>query len=531
MDAHPVRNELTVHRYETADAIDAFHAAFDDALERVRARLPIRCSHRVGANKRGEGKTMTVTSPIDRDVAIGTFPIAGETTVDAAVNAATFAQADWAAVGVDARVDIVRDTATVMRSEKFDLAALITFENGKDRNEAMAEVDEAIDFLEYYADVYARADGYRQATGEPMTGEHCTRVRRPYGVFGVIGPFNFPLAILTGMTTGAVLTGNAAVVKPAESTSAIAHAMLDAFETAGLPPGVINLITGEGDPTGEAIVSHPDVDGIVFTGSRAVGTSIQRTFLEEEKPGPVIAELGGKNAVVVTGAASFDDAVNGVAAAAFGFAGQKCSATSRVYVVESMFDAFVDDLAAQAENFPNQPPTAPGKGLSPVIDENALERYLAISETADEIGTIHAGGVLAQDDALPDGRYVRPTVVTDVPHDHALAREEHFLPWVTVHPIEDLEDGIRKTNDSDFGLCAGIFSTDDVEVQAWFDRIEAGMTYANRTRSATTGALVGAQAFGGWKASGTTGNFAGGPWYLPQFTREQTRTRVSEPDV
>lgn len=529
MVSHPVSNELTVHRHETADAIDEFHAAYDDALERVRARLPLRRSHRIGANERGEDTTMTVASPVDHALEIGTFPVAGETTVDAAVDAAAFAQTDWAAAGVAARVEIVRDTAAVLRSEKFDLAALITLENGKDRNEAMADVDEAIDFLEYYADVYARADGYREPTGEPMVGERCFRVRRPYGVFGVIGPFNFPLAILTGMTTGAVVTGNAAVVKPAESTSAIAHAMLDAFETAGIPPGVINLITGEGDPTGRAIVAHPEVDGIVFTGSRAVGTSIQQTFLEKEKPGPVIAELGGKNAVIVTGAAEYEDAVNGVAAAAFGFAGQKCSATSRVYVVTSRYDSFVEDLAERAAAFPNRPPTEPGMGLSPVIDEDALDRYRSITETAEEIGTVHAGGTTAADENLPDGRYVRPTVVTDVPHGHELTRVEHFLPWVTVHPIEDLEEGIRKTNDSDFGLCAGIFSTDEVELEAWFDRVEAGMTYANRTRSATTGALVGAQAFGGWNASGTTGNFAGGPWYLPQFTREQTRTRVSEP--
>jgi len=204
----------------------------------------------------------------------------------------------------------------------------------------MAEIDEGIDFLRFYSGEFERHDGYRFDTGEPTPGQHCRNRLEPFGVFGVVGPFNFPFAIFTGMTAGAAITGNTVVAKPASTTPLIAHEVVEILSNAGLPDGVVNLVTGGGRAVGQPLVEHEEVDGIVFTGSRAVGRSIQETFFEQAKAGPVIAELGGKNPVIVTENADLDKAVSGVTKGAFGFAGQKCSATSRVYVHEDVIKSF-----------------------------------------------------------------------------------------------------------------------------------------------------------------------------------------------
>lgn len=519
-------NELTYHNHAQSGALENFHERYEAAVRDVRGSVGEAYSLRIGGEHVPAESTFESRSPGDRDLLIGTFPEAQADQVDEAVDESRDAFDTWRQTEWNERASLFEEAADRMASRKFELAALMTVENGKNRTEAMADVDEAIDFLRFYAAELARHEGYQYDTGEPIPGEHCRNVLRPYGVFGVIAPFNFPLAILTGMTAGAIITGNTAVVKPAEATPAIAHEFLDILESAGLPDGVVNLVTGHGESTGQAIVNHHDVEGIVFTGSRAVGTQIQRQFFEQGKRGPVIAELGGKNPVIVTAQADIEAAVSGIAGGAFGFSGQKCSATSRVYVDSDVFEDVVAGVTSVAESMPNRPPEHREAGLSPVIDDDAFERYRTICATAADVGTIHTGGVIVDDPELPDGRYVRPTVVTDVPHDHQLAKEEHFLPFVTFHPVETLDQAIAHANDSEFGLCAGIFSEDEVEVETWFDRIESGMAYANRSQSATTGALVSAQPFGGWKFSGTTGKFAGGRWYLPQFMRQQSQTRV-----
>ena len=519
-------NELTYHRFATDGRLDEFHAAYENALDEIEVRFGDDHDLRIGGESVETDQTFDVDSPGDRSVHIGTFAEGDGEDVDRAVETAQEVFDTWRNSSVDTRVELFREVADEMAAQKFLLAALITYENGKIRTEAIADVDEAIDFLRWYADEFERADGFVVDSGEPVPGEQCTNLLRPYGVFGVIAPFNFPLAILTGMTAGATITGNTAVVKPGERTPLIAHAFLDILEDVGFPDGVVNLVTGRGSTTGQAIVDHPDVSGIVFTGSRAVGTSIQRRFLELDKPGPVIAEMGGKNSVIVTEAADIEKAIAGVRYGAFGFSGQKCSATSRVYVADSLFATFHDRLVETTRTIPDYPPQHPDATLSPVIDGDALERYDRICTEAAAIGTVHTGGHRVENTDLPNGRYVRPTVVTDVPHEHWLARDEHFLPFVTLHPVADLSEGITKANDSEFALCAGLFSEDDDEIDRWFDEIEAGMTYVNREQSATTGALVAAQPFGGWKLSGTTAKFAGGRWYLPQFMREQSQTRV-----
>jgi 1-pyrroline-5-carboxylate dehydrogenase len=528
MDTAPFENEQTLDTHRREGTVDEFHRSFEDALAAVREGLG--ASHPLRIDGRAVETTdqFRVTSPGDTDLLIGEFADGTPESVDRAVAAATRTADDWRTTPWSTRVEYVRAAAERVRTRKFDLAATICLENGKGRAEAMADVDEAIDFLRFYAREFERHEGYAVDTGEPTPGQHCSNLLRPYGVFGVVAPFNFPLAILAGMTTGAILTGNTAVVKPASATPLIAHEFAEALVEAGLPDGVVNLVTGDGASVGRPLVEHEDVDGVVFTGSREVGRAIQQTFHERAKPGPVIAELGGKNAVVVTESADLSDATAGTAMGAFSFSGQKCSATARAYVHKSVVEEFTERLVAETESLPVGTPWARETVVSPLIDDRALDRYVDVCETARRDGEILTGGTVVDDDALPPGRYVEPTVVAGLPHDHELARTEQFLPVLTVHPIESLDEGIARTNDSDYGLCAGLFTEDDDEVATWLDRVEAGMCYVNRAQSATTGALVQAQPFGGWKASGTTGTFAGGYWYLPQFVREQTRTVVGD---
>jgi 1-pyrroline-5-carboxylate dehydrogenase len=526
MDVPPFENELTVARARRGDDEEAVHDAYDAAVADVRDRLGERHPLRIGGELLERDERFVVRSPGDLDVRVGEFAAGDEHAVDRAVDAAREAFDGWRHLPGAERAGVFRDAADLLRDRKFDLAAVVSLENGKGRTEALADVDEAIDFLSFYARELDRHDDFVRDTGEPTPGERCENVRRPYGVMAVVAPFNFPLAILAGMTTGAAIVGNTTVVKPASATPLIAHEFLDVLEAAGLPDGVVNLVTGGGRAVGSPLVEHEGVSGVAFTGSRAVGREIEREFAG--RPGPVVAELGGKNPVVVTATADLDDAAAGVATGAFSFAGQKCSATSRVYVDAARFDAFAERLVAAAEALPVREPTERGAVVSPLIDDTALDRYRRVVAEARTVGRVLTGGHVLET-GLPEGRYVAPTVVADVPHDHPLAREEHFAPFVTLHPVADLAEGIERSNDSEYGLCAGLFSTDDGEIARWLDEVESGMCYVNRAESATTGALVGAQPFGGWKASGTTGTFAGGYDYLRQFTREQSRTVVGRP--
>ena len=525
MQSVAFENELTVETHRQNGTLETFHDNYEAAVESVRAWLGGSHPHIVGSDRRMNEETFVVTSPGERSLAIGEFPAGQPEDVDADVKAARQAFEAWSARPVRDRVDVFREAAGLMRDRKYRLAAVLTLENGKNRMEAMADIDEGIDFLRFYAREFERHDGYRFETGEPTPGQRCRNRLEPFGVFGVIGPFNFPFAIFAGMATGAMITGNTVVAKPASTTPLIAHRVVDLLAEAGLPDGVFNLVTGSGRAVGESIVTQEAVAGIAFTGSRAVGRSIQQTFLEQDKSGPVIAEMGGKNPVIVTANADRANAVSGVKHGAFGFSGQKCSATSRVYVHEELFERFTDELVEATEQLSIVPPDQREAYLAPLIDEAALERYRRVCDLAREVGTIRTGGSVSTGPDV-EGRYVTPTVVTDVPHEHELATEEHFLPFVTLHPVESLEEAIRKANDSRYGLCAGLFSEDADEIDRWQAQIEAGMCYLNRGQSATTGALVQAQPFGGWKDSGATSKFAGGYWYLPQFMREQTRTVI-----
>lgn len=519
-------NELTYLTHKQNGNEAEFHESYEEAVEAVKDELGGSYPLRIDGESVHTDSRFSVERPGDTDRKVGEFAAGAEQEVNAAVSAAKSAFSNWATWDPDKRADLFTRAADLMRDRKFELAAALSLENGKNRTESIADVDEAIDFLAFYSRELRRSNGYEFDTGEPTPGEHTTNLLRPYGVFAVISPFNFPMALLIGMSSGALISGNTVVAKPASATPLVAQKYADILEEAGIPDGVFNLVPGSGREVGQPLVEHEDVDGVAFTGSREVGTNIQRTFMELGKRGPVIAELGGKNPVIVSSTANLDEAVEGVMKGAFSFSGQKCSATSRVYVQEDVRDEFVARLVSETKELTVGRPEDRETVVSPLIDDDALDHYLTISEQAREVGEVLTGGARVTDQDLPEGRYVEPTIVTGVPHGHELAREEHFVPFLTVHPISDLDEGIEKSNDSEYGLCAGLFSTDEAEIDRWFDEVESGMCYVNRNQSATTGALVQAQPFGGWKFSGTTGKFAGGYWYLQQFMREQSRTRV-----
>ncbi|ESS10455.1 MAG: NAD-dependent aldehyde dehydrogenase [uncultured archaeon A07HR60] len=519
-------NELTYQSFENNGDLGVFHSRYEEAVESVRADFGAFHPHRIGGETVETDGRFAVNSPGNVKLRIGDFARADETCIDTAVETAAATQQMWEDQEPSARARIFTRAARLLRERKFEFAATLSLENGKNRTEAMADVDEAIDFLEFYSHELMGSNGFRFDTGEPTPGQHTSNLLRPYGVFAVIAPFNFPIAILVGMSAGALLAGNTVVLKPAMETPLVAHKYLDVLEEAGIPDGVVNLVTGDGHAAGQPLVEHETVAGVVFTGSRTVGLEIQQTFLELGKRGPVIAELGGKNPVIVGDTATIEGAVEGVTRAAFSFGGQKCSATSRVYVHEAVYEDFTDRLVSNTEQLAIGHPTSRDTFVSPLISTAAVDRYEEITQQAQIEGHIRTGGSVVTDTDLPEGRYVEPTVVTNIPHDHELARHEHFVPFVTVHPVSTFEEGLRKSNDTDYGLCAGLFSEDESEIDRWFDEIQAGMCYVNRRRSATTGALVQAQPFGGWKFSGTTGKFAGGYHYLQQFMREQSRTRV-----
>lgn len=428
---------------------------------------------------------------------------------DEAVRIALRAQEDWGRTSAVERGRILRGAAQWMRERRDELSARQVFEAGKPWAEADADICEAIDFLEYYA---------RQAVllerGGPVQsppGEANSLRYRPRGVTVVIAPWNFPLAIPTGMTVAALATGNATILKPAEQTPAVAYDLVEALEAAGLPDGVLGFLPGPGEVVGARLVEHPDVATIVFTGSRPVGFQINATAAKvvegQRSIKTVICELGGKNPMLIAHDADLDEVVPAAAYSAFGFAGQKCSATSRLLVVDELHDALVDRLAAHAKELLVGHPRDGEVDLGPVIDEESHQRLLAASQP-------DAGRIAHRHDDIPeDGYFVPPTIVTDLPRDHQLVRDEQFGPILAVVRGSDLDELVAIANDTPYGLTAGLFTRSARDIQRVTSQLHAGNIYVNR---GTTGAVVGRQPFGGFGHSGV-GSKAGGPDYLHQF--------------
>jgi len=437
-----------------------------------------------------------------------------------AVEAARRALPEWWAMGAQRRADYLRQAADVMRRRRFELAAWEVHECGKGWREADADVAEAIDFCEYYA---AGAIAMARPHGITVPGEENEFEYLPRGVTAVISPWNFPLAILTGMTAAALVTGNTVVMKPAEQSPIIAAKLMEIFHGLELPPGVLNYLPGVGEVAGAALVEHPDVAVIAFTGSRPVGLAINAKAAQTSARGlamvkRVIAEMGGKNAIVVDADADLDEAVLAVVKSAFGYQGQKCSACSRAIVLDRVYDQFLERLVEAARSLKIGPAEDPAASVGPLIDQESYERvqrYIQLGrETAREVLAVDVGAL------ADEGYYVGPHIFADVPPDAKLAQEEVFGPVLAVIRARDLDDAFRILNGTEYALTGGIFSRSPANLDRARRELMVGNLYLNR---GITGALVGRQPFGGFKMSGI-GTKAGGPDYLLQFVLPRTIT-------
>ncbi|MBX8631661.1 MAG: aldehyde dehydrogenase family protein [Thermoplasmata archaeon YP2-bin.285] len=520
-------NENTYQRMKTSNSEADFHSKYEKALEEVRHKLGRTFpSYISGSEHFSKEGTFEVRSPQNTDLLVGRFQNCSRKDTAAAVLAASDAFDKWRDTDYRRRTAIVLKAAEIAVRRKFELAAMMTFENGKNRFEAVADVDEAIDFMRYYSELMSINRGYEVEMGRLAPSEKNRSVMRPYGVWGVIAPFNFPFAIACGMTTGAVITGNTAVLKPSSSTPLMSLMLYSIYAEAGLPPGVLNYITGPGSVVGAELIENEHVAGIVFTGSRDVGISSARQF-NRDGFRPFIAEMGGKNVVIVTEHADLDKAAEGTARAAFGFSGQKCSAASRVLVQKTVSSKFLSKLVSFTVKLKAGDPSDANTFVGPVISEEAVRKFENAMVEAKEMGKVLAGGHVLREGIFAKGFFVEPTIVTDLPSDSRLLREELFLPLLAVREFDTFEEAIVIANSVDYGLTAGIFSEDEREVKKFFDRIEAGVCYSNKRSGATTAAMVGAQPFVGWKKSGSTGKGTGGIYYLLQFMREQAQAVFS----
>lgn len=505
---------------------EEMQAAYDEGLGVARSWLGATIPGYVNGKPRTDGPLFALTSPGDVSVQLCQVHEATQADINDAVAAAAAAAPGWAATPWQDRIGLLRAAADLISDRSNELAALMSMEVGKNRLEALGDVEESADLIRYYCRQIEDNDGFVRAMDRLSQQEQTRSVLRPYGVWGVISPFNFPMALAAGPAGGALAAGNTVVLKPSMQGSFTAAKLYECLRDSGLPADVVQLVPG-GDEVGAAVVAHPGIDGLTFTGSYAVGMSIYRKFAGAY-PKPVICEMGGKNPAVVSALADLDQAAAGVARSAFGLSGQKCSACSRVYVQREVYPEFVAKLADQAAALVVGDPTERSVFLGPVIDSAAVDRFVEAVAHAREHGQIAAGGqVLAGVDGRPDGHYLAPTVITDLPADDWVFRDELFVPLVAVAPTDSLEEALALANATDLGLTAGFFSADQAEVDRFLAVIQAGVVYVNRSAGATTGAWPGVQPFGGWKGSGSSGKAGGGPYYVQQFMREQSQTVVS----
>lgn len=501
-------------------AIEGNRATMQEALDSVREQFGQSYPLVINGMEIETGESIASLDPSHCELIVGTVSAAGEQHANDAVAAAASALPKWFTLGAEGRAKYLRKTAAIMRRRRFELAAWIVHECGKSWPSADGDVTEAIDFIEFYT---AAAVQMEAPHGVDVPGEENRFSYAPRGVAAVIAPWNFPLAILTGMTTAALATGNTVVMKPAEQSSVVGAKLMEVFVEAGLPPGVVNYLPGLGEKVGPVLVEHPKVALIAFTGSREVGLSIHLRAAEVSAQGipyvkRVIAEMGGKNAIIVDDDADIDEAVMGVVESAFGFQGQKCSACSRAIVLNDVYDVFLRRLVDATQSMKLGPAEDPGSKVGPLIDDESRQRVLKYIELAASEGrealAVDSGPLAKQ------GYFVGPHIYADVAPDARIAQEEIFGPVLAVIRAKDFEEAIRILNETDYGLTAGVFSRSPAHLDQARRELMVGNVYLNR---GITGALVGRQPFGGFKMSGI-GSKAGGSDYLLQFVVPRTIT-------
>jgi 1-pyrroline-5-carboxylate dehydrogenase len=505
-----------------------FNRAYDEAADRVAKSLGKTHPNLIGGKEVPARETFADTNPADTRQVLGRFASGTKDDARAAIAAARRAyETIWRDLPWKERVAFIRKAASRIEAHRFDISALLSMEVGKNRLEAMGDVQETADLMTYYCDQVEAHEGYATPMEVLSEKEDNRDVLRPFGVWVIISPFNFPMALAGGPSSGALLGGNTVVFKPASDAPLTGYRLAECYREAGLPEGVFNYVTGPGATVGEELVTNPGVDGILFTGSKEVGFDIYRRF-STKYPKPCIAEMGGKNPAIIAASADLDVATDGVLKSAFGLQGQKCSACSRIYVHSKVARAFTEMLVEKTKKIAVGDPLKKEHWMGPVINKAAYEKYAKFAGIGRKDGTILTGGEPLKGEPYDRGFFVRPTLIAGLPKDHLLAREEMFLPIACLWEIDSVDEGIDLANRTEFGLTAGFFSADQTEIKKFLDRIEAGVVYVNRRAGATTGAWPGIQSFCGWKSSGLTGKGGLGPYYVQQFAREQSRTIVEQ---
>jgi 1-pyrroline-5-carboxylate dehydrogenase len=488
-----------------------------EALERVAAQLGREYDLVIGGERfKTEGKIRSFNPSRPAQV-VGVHQKAGAEHSEQAMRAALLAFESWSRVATDQRVSLLLGAAEIIRQRKLEFCAWLTYEVGKNWAEADADVGETIDFLEFYAREALRLASATTPIQYP--GEHNELLYIPLGVGAVIPPWNFPFAIMAGMTAASIVTGNTVILKPSSDSPTIAAKFVEVLEEAGMPGGVVNFCPGSGATFGNAIVEHPKTRFIAFTGSKAVGLDIHERAAKNQ-PGQIwikrtILEMGGKDSILVCADADVDTAVEGVVAAAFGFSGQKCSACSRAIIEAPIYDIFVERMRERVAELTVGDP-AENRSMGPVINQSALESMLKFIEAGKQEGRLVAGGNAVTTPA--GGYFLEPTVIADVAPDAVIAQEEIFGPVLALIRVESFEEGLSVANNTEYGLTGALYTGDRERLNLARREFHVGNLYFNRK---CTGAMVGAHPFGGFNMSGTDSK-AGGPDYLYLFTQAKS---------
>jgi 1-pyrroline-5-carboxylate dehydrogenase len=510
--AGPFRNEPATDfsKPENAQAMRA-------AIEKVRSELGREYPLIVGGKPMMTRDKLKSINPAKPSEVVGLFQKAGKEEVEPAMNAALKAFETWSRTPVEERAALLFRTADIIRRRKHEFSAVMIFEVSKNWAEADADIAELIDFLEFYG-----REALRLAKAEPpvqLPGERDYLWYIPLGVGIVIPPWNFPGAIMGGMTSASIVCGNTVILKPSSDSPWIAQRFVEALIEAGMPDGVVNFCPGAGASFGDALVAHPKTRYIAFTGSREVGLRINQVAAQAP-PGQIwikrtVLEMGGKDAIIVEPDANIEAAVEGVAVSAFGFQGQKCSACSRLILHQDIYDDFLARLKARVEKITlGDPTTNPGMGA--VINEGSMKSILGYIEQGKKDGRLITGG--ERDTKAGEGFFVKPTVIADIPPKSKLEQEEIFGPVLAVMKSRNFEHALEIANDTEFGLTGALYSGSKEKVERAKREFHVGNLYINRK---CTGAIVGAHPFGGFNMSGTDSK-AGGPDYLFLFTQAKS---------
>ncbi|MBN2048294.1 MAG: aldehyde dehydrogenase family protein [Anaerolineaceae bacterium] len=508
---------------------EELHQKFEATYQRFQQVLGKEHGMIIGGQERFADEKFKVVSPVNTDVVLGVFQKGTEQDAADAIAAAKAAFPAWSKTPWQERVSLLRKVTDLINERIFELAAAMTYEVGKNRMEALGDAAETAALIRYACDQVESNNGFVFPMGkDPLSGYDATNtsVLRPYGVWLVISPFNFPAALTGGPAGAALVAGNTLVIKPATATPWTTRIFSECLRDAGLPDGVFNYVTGPGSTLGQALVDSPDIDGVTFTGSYEVGMGIYRSFAQGKYVRPIIMEMGGKNPTIVSRHADLDDVVIGLYRSAFGLQGQKCSAGSRIYVEAPLYDELVERLVEMTNKTVIGEPAKREVFLGPVINRKSYEDYQKyVADLIDGGATIATGGKVLTDGDLAKGYFCAPTIAINVPRGHYLWKHEMFLPITFIEKVDSLSEAMELANDIDYGLTAGFYGTEE-EARWFFENIEAGVCYANRPQGATTGAWPGYQPFGGWKASGASGKQAGGLNYVQLYMHEQSQTLI-----